>query len=125
MVEEVNGSAAAEVIGFLPTRHELLELARFWANVAVDIEYFWFRYQKHSSAGICRRTFAWKRVARIQELLGADGDKVVDEVYEKFGKNQNDKYWEAFMHGDYEQRKAAQEEIARIIEDKDANQNAQ
>jgi len=37
-VDEVNGSGAAEVVGFIPTRHELLELARYWANVAVEIE---------------------------------------------------------------------------------------
>ena len=31
-VEEVNGPGAAELAGFVPTRHELLELARYWAR---------------------------------------------------------------------------------------------
>ena len=37
-VEEVNGTGAQEVQEFLPTRHELLQLVKYWARVDVDIE---------------------------------------------------------------------------------------
>jgi hypothetical protein len=36
-VEEVNGTGAQEVQEFLPTRHELLQLVKYWARVDVDI----------------------------------------------------------------------------------------
>ena len=41
-VEEVNGAGAEEVQGFLPTRNELIQLAKYWAKVGIDIDYYWF-----------------------------------------------------------------------------------
>ena len=124
-VEEVNGTGAAEVVGFVPTRHELLELARYWAKVAVDIEYLWFLYQQVGSSDLRRQPFAWSRVGRIQELLGDDVSKIVDKVYEEYGRKQEPKYWDVFLNGTDEQRQAVQEEIVRAIEEKDLNQNDQ
>ncbi|MGA3315458.1 MAG: hypothetical protein ABSC64_03355 [Candidatus Korobacteraceae bacterium] len=124
-VDEVNGPGAGEVVGFVPTRHELLELARYWATVAVDLEYFRFLHGQYSSDRYRQQCFAWRRVGRIQELLCEDADKVVDEVYEKFGKEQNQKYWETFLRGNAEQREAVREEPARAMGEWDENQSDQ
>lgn len=124
-VEEVNGPGAAEVVGFIPTRHELLELARYWANVAVEIEYCWFLFEQVGSSDMRRQPFAWRRVSRIQELLGADVEKVVDKVYEEYGKKQEPRYWGAFLHGNDEEREAIHKEIARAMGEGDGNQNDQ
>ena len=124
-VEEVNGPGAAKVVGFIPTRHELLELVRYWANVAVEIEYHWFLCEQVGSSETRQHSFAWRRVNRIHELLGADVDKVIAEVHEELGKDANPRYWEAFLHGTAEQRKAVHEEIARAMGERDGNQNDQ
>jgi hypothetical protein len=104
-VDEVNGPGAAEVTGFIPTRHELLELARYWANVAVDIEYCWFCYETVGSTDMRLNSFAWRRVSRIHEVLGDAVSKVVDEVYQEYGKKQNPQFWNAFLNGTGEQLK--------------------
>jgi hypothetical protein len=44
-VDEVHARDAEEV-AFMPTRHALIQLARYWARVAFDIEYWWFLYQE-------------------------------------------------------------------------------
>ncbi len=124
-VDEVNGPGAGEVVGFVPTRHELLELARYWATVAVDLEYFWFTYGQYSSDRFRRQSLAWRRVGRIQELLGEDTNKVVEKVYEEYGEKQEKRHWEAFLLGNAEQRKAVRQEIARAMEEWDKNQSDQ
>lgn len=39
-VDEVNGPGAEEFPAFVPTRNELLQLVKYWAKIAVDIDYF-------------------------------------------------------------------------------------
>jgi hypothetical protein len=124
-LDDVNGPGAAEVVGFVPTRHELLELAKYWTNVAVDIEYDWFLYGQVGSSDMRRRPFARRRIGRIQELLGDAVDKVVGEVYEEYGKKQDPRSWEVFLHGTEEQRKAFKEEIDRAFREQDENANNQ
>jgi hypothetical protein len=114
-LDEVNGPGAAEVAGFVPTRHELLELARYWTNVAVEIEYDWFLFDQVGSSDIRRQPFAWRRVGRIQELLGDEVCNVVDQVYEEYGKKQKPRYWEAFRHGSTEQQKAVKDELNGLL----------
>jgi hypothetical protein len=124
-VEEVNGPGAGEVAGVIPTRHEVLELAKYWAKCAVHIEYWWFLFEQVGSSETRQHSFAWRRVNRIHELLGADVDKAVADVYEELGKGANPRYWEVFLHGNDEQREAVHEEIARAMGEGDGNQNGQ
>ena len=44
-VSEVNGKDAAEVAGFVPTRHELLELVKHWASEIIDYDFKFFCFQ--------------------------------------------------------------------------------
>lgn len=98
-IDEVNGPGATEVAEYVPTRHELLELARYWAKYAVSIEYAWFANQQGSSSEWRQRRFAWRRVDRIRNLLGAEVDKVLGEVYEHHGNIVGKKNWNAFLRG--------------------------
>lgn len=115
-VEEVNGPGAEEVQGFLPTRHELMQLAKYWAKVEIDINYFYFCYQQTGSTEIRRGPFARRRVARIADVLGEEVvKKAVDDAYVEYGKDQDPRTWNTFLSGTPEERKALQDEIAREI----------
>jgi hypothetical protein len=53
-------------------------------------------------------------------LLGEEKvRKASDEVYDEFGKKQEPKLWEIFLHGTKDQWEQVREEIWREIEDRD------
>ena len=118
-VEEVNGSGAAEIPDFVPTRHELLQLVNFWAKEALGYEFYeTFLFAQYCSSGSRLSGYAWRRINRIGELLGEERVKeAVEEAYAEFGKNQDQRYWEIFMHGSSEDRNALQDEIQRKMQD--------
>ena len=117
-VDEVNGPGATEIPDFVPTRHELLQLLNFWVKEALDYEYFKFLYAQTGSTELRLIPYAWRRINRIGELLGEErAKKAVEEAYAEFGKNQDQRYLEIFLHGSSEDRKALQDEIQRKMED--------
>lgn len=115
-VDEVNGLGAKEVEGFVPTRHELLTLVKYFAKTAIEDEYFCFLYACSGSTESRRIAFAWRRVARIKQLLGNSVDQAVDQVYKDFEKTEDQRYWKVFLSGSEQERHAVQEEIWREIE---------
>ena len=86
-VEIVNGSAAREVPEFLPTRHELLELVKYWESTFLDRAFFMFQTRQIGSTDIRMGPFAERRVIRIIKLLGDEGIKAVRKVREEFEKS--------------------------------------
>ena len=123
-LDDINGSGAEEMEGFLPTQHELIQLAKYWAKVAIDIEYFWFCYQQTGSTEIRRGPFARRRVARIAHLLGEDVvNKAKEEAYEEYGKDQDPRIWNVFLNGTREEREAVQDEIAQKMQEWDNDES--
>src|SRR5262245_57069626 len=115
-VDEVNGAGAAEVPGFTPTRHELRQLAKYWAETALEIEYDWFIYAQVGGTDMRLEPFAQRRIARIANLLGTEEvQKLVSEVEIEFGKKQYPRAWEIFCHGTKEEREQFQDEIHRAL----------
>ena len=102
-VDVVNGRGAEEVTGFLPTRHELIVLVKYWAERMLEDEYFYFLYGQTGSTEIRRRPFAARRIKRIQVLLGAeDVTKAIEEVHEEYKKKYgiDPEEWRIFTSGD-------------------------
>lgn len=115
-VDEVNGAGAVEVAEFVPTRHELLELVKYWTRVALDDQYFTFVYAQTGSTERRRIAFAWRRIDHIGGLLGDEVvDKAVDEATEDFGKTCDPRAWGVFMHGDKGAQRAFQDEVQREL----------
>jgi hypothetical protein len=111
-VDEVNGHGAEEVKEFVPTRHELLQLAQHWARTAIEIEYDWFLYQDCSSSEWRQTSFAWRRVNRIARVIGEEEvNKAIEQVKTEMGENAGPKTWHAFWEGTEEERAAVQDEI--------------
>jgi hypothetical protein len=110
-VDEVNGPGAEEV-PFVPTKHELIQLVKYWTKIAFDIEYFWFLYQQYGSSESRQRNFAWRRIGRIASAMGeADVKKVIDEISDELVKENEG--WRVFLRGTSEEREALQKEIER------------
>jgi hypothetical protein len=114
-VDEVNGLGAEEVQGFVPTRHELIELAKYWAKVDLEIAWSCFCSMGNGGREIRLGPFAWRRVERIAALLGDVVYAAVDEVREDFGKSIDRREWNIFLNGTPEEKEAVQEEIYREI----------
>ena len=120
-VEEVNGPEGAEVQEFVATRHELLVLVKHWERRALEIDFFWFWSAQTSSCEAREKAFARQRVNRVAELLGdAVVDEAVSEVWKDFGKEQEQRAWNIFMHGDKDQIRAFQDEVHAEMEKRDS-----
>jgi hypothetical protein len=116
-VTEVNGAGAQEFCDFHPTKHELITLAKYWAETAIDIEFGWFLYDGADSAEIRLHPFAWKRMKRIRALIGREVDDAIEQAYQDYGAKQDKEAWEVFRHGSKAQRAALREEIQGKIRD--------
>jgi len=110
-IDAVNGNGPIEEPGFVPTRHELLQLARYWAEHFVDIQFFHFCMKDGSRDPVF--SFASRRISRIAELLGDEiVEKVIDDVYEKLSQRHG-RAWEVFTNGDDDQKRAFHDEVGR------------
>jgi len=122
-VDEVNGSGAQEISDFLPTRHELLQVAKYWA--CEELETLWFEFLTGQTGSTESRVkaFAQQRIARIDAALGGnDVGTVVDVVYTDFGSRQDQRLWEIFCRGDRMEWEAVQEETWRKLNEDERGQ---
>ena len=88
-VDEVNGPGAEEIPDFDPTRHELVQLLIFWANVHFE-ESFVYRttdHQEDPEHPEYLMYFSSRRMDRIADLLEREEvAKVVSAIYVEIGK---------------------------------------
>lgn len=113
-VKEINGPYCMEMPEFVPTRYELIQLAKYWATLDLDLEFDFFLYCQTGSSDYRRGAFARRRVRRIADILGkGEVDKLIDEVYEEYDKKHDARAWAIFMTGTPEEQEAFQDEIQR------------
>ncbi len=116
-VDEVNGPGATEVAGFVPTRHELIQLVKYWAGVRLHHRWSYFMYRVTGSTEYRQSVFAENRIARIAKLLGYNEvKKAVQEVYDEFGERSErlaPRLWQIFLHGD----EAAWDAVSTVVRD--------
>jgi hypothetical protein len=100
-VDEVNGPGAGLVRGFVPTKYEVLELARHWVEIQIDLEYFCWCYETSGSDWSRRMAFAGMRLNRIAECIAQDEfQRVYDKAIKDFGEKQNPELWSKFLKGE-------------------------
>jgi len=104
-VDEVNGPNSVEMPDFVPTRYELIQLAKYWATIVLDLRFDYFLYGQTGSSEYRRSVFANRRVARIAEILGEEEiHRVIGQAYEEYGKKQDARAWAIFMNGTPEEQ---------------------
>jgi hypothetical protein len=115
-VDEVNGPNSVEMPEFVPTPYELIQLAKYWATIVIDLRFDYFLYTQTGSSEYRRSVFAKRRIARIAEILGQEEvNKMIDQAYEEYGKNQNARAWSTFLNGTPEEQEAFQDEVQEKI----------
>jgi len=110
-VDEVNGEGAEEIAAaFVPTRAELLQLARYWTERVLDLEYTFFLFTSTGSYECRILGFGTRRIERIRAVLGAEAvDAVEMEVYKEYAKTIDPREWATFLNGDEARVDAFQE----------------
>src|SRR4051794_23254585 len=78
-VPEMHGPEAEGCPAFLPSRFELIQLARYWVRSRLDTELDWFFTQQTGSDDIRLRPYASMRLARIAEVIGEDDVRRVED----------------------------------------------
>lgn len=113
-VSEVNGPDSVEMPGFVPTRHELIQLVKYWATLDLDQQFYFFLYTQTGSDDRRRGAFARRRISRIATILGEEEvQKAMQEAQREYSKKIDPRAWSIFMDGTPEQQAAFQEEVQR------------
>src|ERR1017187_289727 len=121
-VDEVNGAGAVEMPGFVATKHELIQLVKYWASVRIDIRFVWFANQCVGSSETRLESFSGRRIARIAEVLGDDETSAaVQQAHAEYAKSIDPRIWNVFLSGTPEEQCALQDEIEREMLDKDTS----
>ena len=108
-VAEVNGPDAAEVPAFVPTRDELMQLAKYWAELELDLTYLMASTGTVGSDWLRKTSFAGRRLGRIERALGGDEvHEIVTRVREQFAATGDPEVWKLFCDGRHE-------ELQRIV----------
>ena len=100
-VEKINGSGAEEIPDFVPTRHELLVLAKYWTQERLDQEFWCFCTQSSGSTEWRLWKYARLRIDRIADLIAEEevDCAINDAIAELGGKYGDDIFWSTFIDG--------------------------
>ena len=100
-VDKNAGTDWGEIQGFTPREVELVELAKFWAQEAIQYD-FW-QWENEIYGGFEARTvrMGWLRVSQIEKLIGEDKVRVAIETVEAKISNEygTDEYWATYQAG--------------------------
>jgi hypothetical protein len=121
---EINGSDAVACPEYIPTQHELLQLARYWYDTLLGIHLDWFFLAVSGSYESRMLAYAGRRLDRIAKVIGQEAtDKVVAEVDTEYQERMGAD-WEIFIRGDDEEREMVRarvnDEVKRGIGQREA-----
>jgi hypothetical protein len=109
-VDAINGEGGREVPEFVATRHELKQLAAYWAEERLEQDFDWFLYQSSGSSEWRWSAFISRRLNRLAEVLGQEAMRVVqDDAIVSFRKRYpkiTDEDWRVFTTGSEEEQEA-------------------
>jgi len=102
---------------YVPTRHELIQLVKYWYSRVLDDQWFFFTDGQTGSSEFRIEAFAGNRIARAAVAIGEEAvDQAIKEVREEFKAKLNDaRLWDIFENGTDEQWKAVSDETNRKI----------
>jgi hypothetical protein len=104
-VPEVNGEGAVEERGNVPTRHELMIIARYWLKKVRTIEFDWFYYACVGSTDIRVQPYGYRRLGRIEQILGADAIDILErEINSELEAKVGPRLWKMFFKGEKPER---------------------
>jgi len=115
-VDEVNGAGAEEVPNYVPTKHELLQLVRYWYRRILENDFFRFQYGGSDSKELRIGRFAPRRIRRAAAIGQEAVDQAIEAVRAQFkAKVGDDQLWNVFENGTNEQWQAVRDQSWREV----------
>ena len=116
-VDEVNGAGAEEVPQYVPTKHELLQLVKYWYGRILGDDFFRFEYGGSDSSELRVGRFGPRRIRRAAAAIGQEAvDQAIEEACAQFkAKVNDDRLWDVFENGTSEQWQAVQDRSWREV----------
>ena len=110
-IDEEKQKGGKELEGFIPTHHELLQIAKYWLRRELELDWWFFNTGNvETSEGI------W-RIPQIAHLVGEeDLQKAIDEVITEFREHNHDnmRLWQIFRRGPKDQWDTVLEKYERF-----------
>jgi hypothetical protein len=120
-VPEVNGAEAAEVPEFVATKHELIQLVKYWYGRKFHNTLYYFFLGQSGSSEWRTNKYAERRLDRIGEYVPEkEFSEAIEETEREFKKNWkiSDEDWDTFKNGSEEDWQRVQERVNREWESK-------
>src|SRR4029453_13058818 len=122
-VPEVNGSEACEVPEFVPTKHELIQITKYWFQRLLNIRFWYFATGQSGSSEWREAAYARRRIDRTAEILPEQElNQAIEEVEHDFKQEHkiSDADWDVFKNGTQEQWTSFQDKLRREFESRNS-----
>jgi hypothetical protein len=107
------GPGTKEVPQFIPMHNELIQLLKYWTKRKIDADYFYFLYGEESEWPLL--CLANSRISQLAELLENEAVHIaIDVAYHEFGRTQDARLWDIFVHGTSEDWLQIQKEMRQV-----------
>jgi hypothetical protein len=115
-VDEIVGQSGVAVPGFVATKFEVLQIAKYWATEIVDLDFDYFLYGCTGSSEWRRREFADRRLNTISKFIGTLEVRVAfREAEQAFAKGIDPRTWKIFTEGTKEEQERFQREVQQEL----------
>jgi hypothetical protein len=99
-VDMIVGEGGVEVPGFVATRNEVFQLARYWATEILRLDFDYFIYRSLGSSEWRTREFAARRLNTVSQFIGeGDARKASKEAEQAFKERVDPLSWKNFTGG--------------------------
>jgi len=96
-VDMIVGEGGVEVPGFVATRNEMFQLARYWATEIIKLDFDYFIYRSLGSSEWRTREFAARRLDTVSQFIGEGGArKALKEAEQAFKERVDPLSWKNF-----------------------------
>jgi hypothetical protein len=127
-VEAINGEDGKEAPEFVATRHELKQLAEYWALEGLKHDFEWFVCQQTGSSEWRWSVYVDRRLNRLGEILGPGAMSEVHQqavqAFRKLRSTVSDADWRVFTEGTQEEQDGWRAKIFGEGEDQDGSERA-
>jgi hypothetical protein len=101
------GADEQEIPEFVPTKEELIHLAKYWAGRLLDVQLWTFQTGQYNRWEWTEEGYALDRIDRIKQVLPEqEVNQAIQEVEDPTKKSVGDKIWNIFRNGTQEQVEA-------------------
>ena len=110
----VVGEDERESPEFVPTKEEVIHIAKYWVRRRLEVRFWVFKFEQCSRSEWVEGRYALNRIDRIAEILPEQElNKAIDEVEHDFKHDIGDDVWDIFTNGTEEQRQSYREKLWR------------